>query len=445
MINIRDIIEVEIEKITFGGSGLARVGEEKFVVFVDNCLPKDKLKVQIISKTKKFARAKTLEVIESKRIKPMCALYNACGACDNQLCDYDETVEIKSDILKDIFSNIIEPKKIHKVIKSPSIEEYRKKIQYPCSETKNSKRILMGYYKNKTHDLTNIKFCPLVPKSMNEISQFIRDNFPLNCYNEKTHTGTLRHVLARFNLEDEALITFVLNDTKASKKLNQFSLKLMEEFKNIKGVFVNFNTEKTNKILGNTTLKIHGDNYIIESLEDKKFKIGATSFFQVNPKSANNLFKIVKDNIKQNSTVLDAYGGVGAIGIYACEKIKKITLVEQNLEAISLAKENYELNNIKDYEILSGDASSHFKKFKDENKTFDYVILDPPRFGCTKEGLEEISKIAKNIIYVSCDPSTLRRDLGVLKELGFKEKELFGVDLFPYTHHIESVLILEKA
>lgn len=444
MIKVDDVIEVNIEKQVFPNLGLARVGVKKFVVFVEGAIKDDKLKVKIVSKTKKSAKARVVEILESKRIKPLCALYNACGACDNQLLNYEEQIKTKSEILKDIFSNIIDEDKIHPVLSSPEIQNYRKKIQYPTSQTKNSKRILMGYYKNKTHDLINIKFCPLVPCVMNDIAQFVRDNFPLDCYNEKTHLGSLKHVLARFNVENEALITLVINDTKADKKLSAFAQKLMDEFKNIKGVFVNFNPNKTNKILGDLTLKLLGEDYIFETLEDKKYKLGATSFFQVNPKSAINLFKIVKDNIKPNSTILDAYGGVGAIGVFVGEKAKKITLVEEDKKAIELAYDNFKLNGIENFEVLSGDASAHFKNFKEEKRTFDYVILDPPRSGCDKKGLEAIAAIAKNIIYVSCDPTTLRRDASILKDLGFSPKELFGVDLFPHTHHIESVMVFKK-
>ena len=177
---------------------------------------------------------------------------------------------------------------------------------------------------------------------------------------------------------------------------------------------------------------------------DKNYKIGATSFFQVNPKSAVNLFDIVKENIEPNSTVLDAYGGVGAIGIYVSEKASKITLVEENENAISMAYDNFKMNNIENFEILEGDAKKHFLNFEKQKRSFDYVILDPPRSGCDKDGLKAISKLAKNIIYVSCNPQTLRRDMSYLIEDGFIPQFIQGVDLFPYTHHIETVCVFKR-
>ncbi|MBR5304641.1 MAG: 23S rRNA (uracil(1939)-C(5))-methyltransferase RlmD [Candidatus Gastranaerophilales bacterium] len=451
MIKLGDIIEVIIEKSVYGGDGLARIGKENFVVFVKDSIPNDKLKVKITSLNKKFARAEIVEIIDSKnRIKPFCALYNACGSCDCQIASYDFLIKQKSAILKDIFKNILSEDKILSIIPSPDDKFYRHKVQYPAQQTKNSKRILLGYYKKNSHDLTNIKYCPVQPEIINEITQFIRENFELNCYDEKNHKGLLKNVLLRIsNATNDILLTLVLNCHENDfinyeSAIFRFFKKITAQFPSIVGGFVNFNPKKSNKILGKDTLKVVGENFIIEKLGDKSYKIGATSFFQVNPKSAVNLFNIVKENIKPNSTILDAYGGVGAIGIYVSEKASKITLVEENENAISMAYDNFQINNIENYEILEGDAKKHFLNFEKEKRQFDYVILDPPRSGCNADGLKAIAKLAKNIIYVSCNPQTLRRDMSLLIEEGFKPKCVQGVDLFPYTHHIEVVGILNK-
>lgn len=451
MIKLNDVIEVVIEKSIYGGDGLARVGEEKFVVFVKDSIPDDRLKIKITSINKKFAKGEILEILESKnRIKPFCALYNACGSCDCQIANYDFLLNQKSEILKDIFQNILPVDKIYPCLKSPEDKFYRHKVQFPARQTKNSKRILLGYYKKNSHDLINIKYCPSQPEIINEIAQYIRDNFKLDCYNEKTHKGLLKNVVIRISSENnDILLTLVLNCDenefiKFESEIFRFFKKIKAAFASIKGGFVNFNPKKTNKILSDNTLKVIGQDYIIEKLDDKSYKIGATSFFQINPKSALNLFKIVKENIKPNSTILDAYGGVGAIGIYVSDKAYKITLVEENENAIKMAQDNFKLNNIENYEILKGDAKKHFLNFAKKKLTFDYVILDPPRSGCEKEGLSAISKLAKNIIYVSCNPQTLRRDTIYLIEEGFKPKFIQGADLFPYTHHIEALCIFEK-
>ncbi len=446
MLKINDAVDLTIEKLVYGGDGLCRFGKEKFVVFVKNAVVGDKIKAKITSLNKKFARAEIIEILEPSpsRTKPLCPLYNACGSCQLQNYDYDFLIQQKQEVLKDIFKNT--KTNILPFKKSPKVLSYRHKIQYPTRQTKNSKRILMGYFKNNSHDLTNIKFCPMQPDIINKIAQYIRDNWTFGCYSEKSHKGLLKNVLFRINSTlDSVLIVFVLNNEEYDcKNLKPFFEKLKNEFQIIKGCFVNFNPKKTNSILSENTTKILGDDFIVENLKDKSYKIGPVSFFQVNPYAAAELFDIVKENVKEDSSILDAYGGVGAIGIYLKEKAKSITLVEQNIEATKFAKENFELNKIKNYEILTGDAKNHFLNFEKENKIFDYTILDPPRSGCDKEGLGAVMKLAKKIIYVSCNPETLKRDIDYLIENGFCLESIQGVDLFPYTYHIETVAVLKK-
>ncbi len=447
---INDEIIVNIEKMTPQGEGLCRYGENNFVIFVKNCLPNEKLKIKITSLNKHFARGQIIEIIQpaKERIKPFCPLYNVCGSCQMQICEYDYSIKLKEDILKDIFKN--EKNLILPIIKSPKNKEYRHKIQFPARETKNSKRVLLGYFKENSHDITDIKFCPIQPDIINKISKFIRENYKLGCYIEKKQQGLLKHVIARISSSDNSiLLIFVLNvDEKKYQKIKDditdFSNKISNEFKEIKGIFVNLNNKNTNCILGNKTIKITGEDYILQKLENKTFKIGATSFFQVNPFAIIELFKIVKNNIKENSTILDAYGGVGAIGIFVSDKTKKITLIEESQNATQMAKENYKLNNIENYEIFCGDAKKFFEDFKKDNKIFDYTILDPPRSGCDEEGLKNIADISNNIIYVSCNPVTLRRDMETLKKIGFLPDFIQGVDLFPYTYHIETVVLFKK-
>lgn len=456
MINLNDEIVGKVEKMTFGGDGIIRFGEEKFVVFVKGAVVLDYLKVKIISKNKTYAKAEIIEIITPSkyRVKPICPIYNACGSCQVQNYDYDFLIEQKTVVLKDIFKDIYDEEKIKPVLKSPKILEYRNKIIYPCRETKNSKRVLIGYFKNNSHDLTDVKFCPIQPEIINKIAQFIRENYKSGCYFEKTNKGLLKNILFRINsLQTGVLATFILNSDEKGflKYKNQFSNfidDLIKNFPIIKGVFINFNNKKTNTILGSKTFKLFGEDYIIENLEDKKYKVGATGFFQVNPAAASVLFNIVKENIEENigekATILDAYGGVGAIGIFVSEKTKKITLVEENENAIEMAEDNYKLNNVENFEIIKGDVKKHLFDFQNENKMFDCVILDPPRAGSDKEVLDVVSKLTKKIIYVSCNPQTLKRDIIYLLKQNFKVQLIQGVDLFPYTYHIETVAVLRN-
>ena len=277
---INDEIIVNVEKITPQGEGLCRYGEDKFVIFIKNCLPDEKIKIKITSLNKHFARGEIIELIEpsKKRIKPFCPMYNACGSCQMQICDYDYLIELKKEILFDIFKN--EKNLILPIIKSPKTKEYRHKIQFPARETKNSKRVLLGYFKENTHDITNIKFCPIQPEIVNKITEFIRNNYKLGCYQEKNKKGLLKHVVMRISSSDNSiLLTFVLNLNAEKFKtvknhISDFAEKIKAEFKDIKGFFVNFNDKNTNNILGNKTIKILGDDFILQKLGSKIFKIG---------------------------------------------------------------------------------------------------------------------------------------------------------------------------
>lgn len=457
MIKCGDEIELKIEKLTYEGSSLART-DDNFVVFVKNAAPDDVVKVKITKVNKSYATGDIVEIIEPSghRQKPFCPLFNACGGCSYQYINYDYLLEQKNNMLKEALMKLTLQPKFLEAKKSPIDKCFRHKIQYRVSETRNSKRLLVGYYKEKSHDITNIKFCPIQPPLADEMAQYIRDNWTLGGYIEKKHQGLLRNFVLRLSSNlGCALITFVLNINKKDFEKTRFAVddflnKMMKQFPHIKGAVVNFNPERTNRIFSNDFETIAGEDFIYETLESadgtkKKYKVSSASFFQVNPKCAVGLFDSVKSLVANDSTILDAYGGVGAIGIWLCDKARKICLVEESEQAVIDAKENFKLNKCKSYEIFLDDAKVQFKKFLKEKKKFSYVIVDPPRKGCDKEALELLSSLSDSIIYVSCNPQTLARDILILEELGFKAKTTQAVDMFPYSYHIESVTLIERA
>ncbi len=460
MIKQNDEIELRIEKLTYEGSSLGRYYSEQtpegFVVFVKNTAPDDFVKVKIARVNKSYAKGDLIEIIKpsSKRVKPFCPLFNACGGCCYQYLDYEYLLEQKNNMLKEAFLKLEVQPKFLEPIKSPQIKGFRHKVQYRVSQTKNSKRLLIGYYKEKSHDIVNIKFCPIQPQLCDEIAQYIRDNWIFGGYVEKTHKGLLRSLILRFSSDLKSiLLTFVINLKKEEflrykNELSIFFEKMSRKFVQIKGICINFNPDKTNKILSDEFSCVWGENFIYEVLKKDDFKriykISPASFFQVNPYCAIELFDEVKKNIKENSTILDAYGGVGAIGIWASDKATKTYLVEENSQAVVDAKENFKLNNCKSYEIFLGDAKEQFKKFLKNKKKFGCVIIDPPRKGSDPEALEMIANLTNSIIYVSCNPQTLVRDIKILENFGFKAKTVRGVDMFPYSYHIESVTVIER-
>ncbi len=447
---INDEIIVEVEKVTNLGAGIAKI--DGFVVFIENACPQDLVKIKITKVNKNFANGKITEIITPSphRIKPFCPLYNACGACQIQFINYDYQLKLKQQITEETIRTISGLNiKINDTIKSPETRNYRRKIQYPISQTKNSGRILAGYFKPKTHEIVNIKYCPIQPKICDDIIEFIRQKafeYGIQGFNEKKHTGDLRHVVIRSSaLTAKNLVVLVINATKSFERLNDFAKAIYDEFEDITGVCVNYNSKKTNVILSSKTECLYGCEYIEEKLIDKTFKIGANTFFQINPKSAENIFKYVKKYIKDNfiePTVLDAYAGITSFGICVSDVCKKVVSVEENKESCEMARETAKANNISNIEIYNMDASKFFAK---EKRKFDVIILDPPRKGCSQESLDEAFRLSKDtIVYVSCNPATLARDLKILSEKGCEVLSIQPFDMFCHTYHIENVAIIKK-
>ena len=444
---INDEFEVEIESFSNLGTGIAKIDGQ--VVFVENVCPDDFVKIKITKVNKNFANAIPVEIIEPSpnRCEPICPMQKVCGSCQMGFIDYDYQLKLKKQIVEDAIKRIggldIE---VNDVIPSPKIKNYRQKIQYPVSQTKNSKRILAGYYKPQSHDIVNIKYCPIQPSICDEIIEFIREKAPefgISGYNEKTHKGDLRHIVIRGSeYSGKFLVTLVVN-----KFLQHFTFPLAQaiydKFDEVAGVCINFNDKKTNVILGEKTVCAVGVDFVEEKIIDKVFKIGADTFFQVNPKSAENIFKYVKEEVKkfENPTVLDAYAGIATFGIVVSDVAKSVVSVESNKSSIEKAKEVLKENDIENVELFAEDTVKYLKSIK---KKFDIMILDPPRKGCTQESLDEtLNHTKKEIIYVSCNPATLARDLKYLTSKGCRVESIQPFDMFCHTYHVETVAIVK--
>ena len=443
---------VEIEKLSNLGFGIARV--DGYVIFVEGACPGDRVKIRVGKKNKNFAQAKILEIVSPSpyRVEPFCPMQKVCGACQLQFIDYSYQLKLKKEIVEDAIHSISAINtEIKDVIPSPQIRNYRHKIQYPVAETKNSKRILAGYYKPNSHELVNIKYCPIQPEYCDSIIEFIR-NAAKECgisgYDEKKHAGDLRHIVIRSSsYTNKNLVVLVVNSSKIFDKLRVLAHRIFTELNNIQGVGVNYNPQKTNLILGEKTEILEGEGYIEEKLCDKVFKVGTKTFFQVNPSSANNIFEYVRDYISTNFTsplVLDAYAGITAFGICVSDIAEKVVSVEEVKESVVLADKIIKENGIKNIELHNMDAGKFFEKdLKTKGRKFDVTILDPPRKGCTKESLDYALKLTKGkIIYISCNPATLARDLKYLAEKGCKVDSIQPFDMFPHTYHIENAAVI---
>lgn len=450
--DIPEELVLKVEKLSNLGYGIAK--QDGYVIFVEGACPGDTVKVRVGKKNKTYANAKVIEVLEPspQRVEPFCPMQKVCGACQLQFINYDYQLKLKKEIVEDAMRSICGAEiEVRDVIASPANREYRHKIQYPVSETQNSKRILAGYYKPASHELVNIKYCPIQPEYCDKIVEFIRQaaqECGISGYNERKHAGDLRHIVIRSSkYNGKNLVVLVVNSTKIFDKLKKLASRIYSELDNIAGVGVNFNSKKTNLILGENTEILEGESFIEEKLCDKVFKVGTKTFFQVNPESANNIFEYVKHYISENFSgplILDAYAGITAFGICLSDIAKKVVSVEEVKESVVLADKILKENGIKNIELHNMDAGKFFEKeLNTKGRKFDITVLDPPRKGCTQESLDYAMKLTQGkIIYVSCNPATLARDLKYLIEKGCKVEFIQPFDMFPHTYHVEDVAVI---
>lgn len=451
-LTINSQIIVDIEKMLYEGKSLCRFNG--FPVFVSGGVIGDKVKIKITKINKNFAFANLIEVIEASkyRIKSNCPYSKTCGSCDWNEVQYQMQLKQKTEIVKDCIKKILnENVKVFDTIKSPSIQNYRSKIQMPFGFNKKSKRVICGYYEKKSHKLININYCPMTYDIINELIKFTKEeaqNLGITIYDEDKHKGDLRHLVFRFSkLNNNCIVTLVINSKFVHKKIKTLAYKI-SKCEGVNGVCINFNTRKTNVILTDKFETLYGDDFIYEKLGCFVYKVSANSFFQVNVSQAQNILEAVKKEIKnriKEPKILDAYCGVGTFGVYLSDVAKEIVAVEQVESSVKNCIENIKLNNIKNMKVLKGDAKLQFENLKKTNKKFDVSIIDPPRSGCDVEALNNLIELTdKYIFYISCNPNTLARDLKYLSQHNFKTEYVQPFDMFVNTYHVESLAIIKK-
>ncbi len=455
------VVDVKIDNITAGGEGIGSCGGMK--VFVENSIPGEELKVKLLDVKKNYARG-CVAGFQSKskeRTAPACKHFEYCGACQFQHINYPSQLKYKTQIVKDALSKIggISGGIVRDIIGSGDQWGYRNKMQYPIRQILNPKQIPrsktsinMGYYKKGTHEVIDIDNCPVLHPTLNSISVAARTairgtNLPI--FDEDTGKGLLRHLLARIAFNTgQSSVTFVINDRSfpGSKKLVKELLSNLDGSIRIKNISYNSNMRRTNVILGDTTRTILGTDYILEILGGLSFAISPESFFQINPLQAEKLFDKAAElcRLDGEETVFDLYCGTGAIALWLSKKAKMVYGVEEVKGAVSDARRNADLNSIKNVFFRAGTVEKELKKISLEGALADVIVLDPPRSGCSPSVISSVIDHApKKVVYVSCDPATLARDLKYLGEK-YNVEEVQPVDMFPQTAHIECVAALSK-
>ena len=445
-------IELSPESLCGNGNAVAK-DSDGFVFFVNGGVPGDRIKAKIIKVAKNYAVAIIDEFIEKSemRISGGCTVGDKCGGCVFQNISYEAECLYKRKMIDDDLERIGGLSLcVSEFYPSQSTEGYRNKAIYPVSAGKDEKMI-SGYFARNSHRICEHNICLIGKREFTEIRDFVVDFCNKNgvsAYCEETGKGLLRHIYIRSADDGSFILSLILNsDTLLSHELEiKFTSLLLEAFPHCVSFVINKNTDNTNSIHGKKWRKVYGDGYLYDTLLGKKFRIAPASFYQVNRNQAELLYSKAAElaDIREGETILDLYCGTGTIGICLAKEVCKLYGVEISPEAVIDAKYNAKTNGV-DGEFICLDAGEALNSDRIKELSPDVIILDPPRKGCGDEAVEMVASFgAKRIVYISCDPATLSRDLKRFSELGYKADKAVGVDMFPRTGHVETVVLLNR-
>lgn len=444
-----DYIEAVFEDLTHDGAGVAKV--DGYPIFVPNGLPGEKAKVKVVKVNKGYGFGKLMEIIEPSphRIDAPCAIYKECGGCQLQHLSYGGQLLAKEKQVRDVMQRIgkLEGVKVHPVLGMENPWNYRNKSQVPIGEHEGG--LIGGFYQQRSHQIIDMKTCMIQQEKNDEVVQKVKEICNRNgvrAYNEEKHHGNLRHIMVRYGaVSGEVMIVLVTRTNELPNK-NKIVEEIAASIPDVKSIVQNINSKKTNVILGEQTKVLWGEEVIYDSIGDIKFAISARSFYQVNPEQTKVLYDKALEYaaLNGNETVIDAYCGIGTISLFLAQKAGKVYGVEIIPEAIEDAKRNAALNGITNVEFAVGEAETVIPNWYEEGVQADVLVVDPPRKGCDEKLLQTILDMKpKKVVYVSCNPATLARDLRILEDGGYKTSEVQPVDMFPQTTHCEAVAKIE--
>lgn len=440
--------EVEIIDNGYNGEGIAKI--DGFTVFVPNAIKGEVVRILIVKVLSSHAFGKILEIEKKSEFRQEidCATYKRCGGCDLRHIKYEQTLKMKQNAVQALVNKTLKNKiEVKETLGMENPFFYRNKAQYPVGVNKEGEPII-GVFANRTHEVIPIKNCLIQNPKSEAIAKFILEFIKeknISIYNEKTGKGFFRHIVIKVGIKtNEIMCIFVINGKKFPYE-EELVEKLKQNYPEIKTIVKNINMKNTNVILGQENINLYGNGYIEDVLGEYKFKISPLSFYQVNPKQAEKLYNlgIEMAEVSKEDTVFDLYCGIGTISLFVAKYAKKVYGVEIVEQAIKDAKQNAKINNIDNVQFIAGDTKIVLEDLiYNKGIIADIVIFDPPRKGLDNNSINNILKIKpKKIVYISCNPATLVRDLALFEEL-YEVKTIIPVDMFSFTKHVETVTVL---
>lgn len=443
-VELNKIYEIEIVGLGANAEGVGRL--EDFTIFVENALVGEKVLAKIEVVKKNYAVGKLIKILRESpdRVEPICPIYFECGGCQLQHLKYSAQLEIKKKIVSDAVERIgkLRNVEIFDTLGMENPLHYRNKMQFPVG--KNKSEIIIGCYKKNSHEIIDTDSCMIQREGNNKILRTVKkilNRLKISAYDEDNHRGVIRHVMGRVGFNNE-LMAVLITATKNLPEAKKIIKAIRAELPEVSTIQQNIQTYKNNVILGRDTKILFGRETIKDKIGGLEFNISARSFFQVNTAQAEVLYKTALNfaELSGKEIVIDAYCGTGTISLFMAKNSYKVYGIEIVSSAIHDAVKNARENKIRNAEFIIGDAVKVIPQLFKSGVYADVIVADPPRAGCDRKVLETFAamKPAK-IIYVSCNPATLARDLKILSELGYITKKIQPVDMFPFSSHIESV------
>ena len=450
MLNKNVIVEVEIVDLTHEGAGVAKV--DGFVFFVDNALPGEVIKMRVLKLKKNigFGKVEEYVTLSPNRNQDIDATYLRSGIADFGHMTYEEQLKFKR---KQVVDNLYKTAGISDVEVAETLGmetpyAYRNKAQVPVRRVKG--QLETGFYRKNSHDLIPIEDFLIQDKEIDKLIVFVRDllrRYDLKPYDEKEQTGLIRHlVVRRGHYSGQMMLVFVTTRPKVFR-IDQVIAKITDAFPNVVSIIQNINDKNTNAIFGKEFRTLYGQDTITDSMLGNDYEISAQSFYQVNTEMAEKLYQTAIDfsDLNSDSIVIDAYSGIGTIGLSFAKQVKEVYGVEVIETAVEDAKKNAERNGITNAHYVADSAENAMAKWSKDGIKPDVIIVDPPRKGLTESFIKaSVAMQPEKITYVSCNPATMARDIKLYQELGYELKKVQPVDLFPQTHHVETVALLSK-
>lgn len=439
-----DVLELNIIDNDYIGQGIAKY--EGYVIFVVGAIKEEKVLAKLYEVHEHHAFANIVKIINRSpnRIEPICKDYKLCGGCDLQHVNYSLELLIKQEKIKQTLLKVAGIDiDVDKTVENPNRLHYRNKVMVPFGYQNGS--ICYGFYEKRSHNIvpSNCSIEPTVTKEINEeIKNFLTKN-KISIYDEETGTGLFRETMQRISSEGSIMIVLIVKEN--NNCFNALVEELVLKFKDIKSIYLNINSKKTNVILSNDYIHLYGDKYLSQNILGLDFSVYPQSFLQVNHTMCEALYTKALDlaELKENMNVIDAYCGIGSITLNIAKKVNHVYGIEVVSEAIKNANMNKEINGITNATFICGKCEDEIKKLV-SIKDIDVIFFDPPRKGCEQSFLDTVIDMKiKRIIYISCNISSASRDIAHLSKNNYELKKVIPVDLFSYSSHVESVCLLE--